>query len=176
MSRRASMAARRGCLSPGLWSQYRHGFSLVELLVVMLIIAVILGIAIPRFDRATTGTKLKTTTDSIVGLLETAKSYAQAQHTSCGLVLAGGGRKIILQKKDIDDADNDGDHEEFIEFDRGITIPAGIGVYLTADGVITFSSTGGIEGSEDDITVTAASINRQKTITVNAITGYIQVN
>lgn len=154
----------------------RRGFSLVELIVVMLLISIILGIAIPRFDRATTGTKLKTTTDSLIGLLETAKSYAHAQHTPCALVLSGGGKKIVLQKKDIDDADNDGNREELIEFERGITIPAGIVVSLTADGIVTFIHTGGIAGPEEDITVSAPSINRQRTITVNETTGYIQVS
>lgn len=154
----------------------QRGFSLVELIVVMLLISIVLGIAIPRFDRATTGTKLKTTTDSLIGLLETAKSYAHAQHTSCALVLSGGGKKIVLQKKDIDDADNDGNREEFIEFDRGISLPAGVVVSLTADGVITFIHTGGLAAPEEDITVRAPSLNKQKTITVNKTTGYIQVN
>jgi len=153
----------------------RSGFTIAELLVVMVIISIILGIAIPRFNRASTGTKLKTTADSLTGLLETAKSYAQAQHTSCSVVLDGGGTKISMMKKDIDDVDNDTDIEEFIEFDRGISVPSGITVYLTADNTLTFSPYGGVESPDDDITVTASSIGKTKTITVNVNTGYVQV-
>jgi prepilin-type N-terminal cleavage/methylation domain-containing protein len=152
------------------------GFSVVELLIVMVIISIILGIAIPSLNRSTTGTRLKTTADSITGLLETAKSFAQAQRTSCALVLDAANGKITLEKKDINDADNDGDRDEFIEFDRGIDIPTGITVYLTADNTVTFNLKGGLENPDDNITVTAPSISKQRTITVNSVTGYVEVS
>jgi len=170
------MNHRRLIFFRSLWLNKVRGFSIVELLVVMVIISIVLGIAIPSFNRTTTGTKLKTTVDSIVGLLETAKSFAQAQRTSCALVLNGTGTKIFLEKKDIDDADNDGDRDELIAFDRGIDIPTGITVYLTADDTVIFNFNGGVENADDDIRVSAPSINKQKTIAVNSVTGYIQVN
>jgi prepilin-type N-terminal cleavage/methylation domain-containing protein len=155
---------------------FSDGFTVVELLVVMVIISIILGISIPRLSRTTIGTKLKTTTDSIEGLLETAKSFASAQNTSCAAFFDATENTVSLIKRDIDDVDNDTDTNEFIEFDRGLTIPSGITVYFTADNRVQFSAYGSVENPDDDIRVTAASINKQRIITINQNTGYIQVS
>ncbi len=154
----------------------KKGYTVIELLVVLSIIAMVLGIVIPRLNRSAEGTKLKTTVDSIVGLLETAKSFSQTQHTFCSLFHNSSDEKIVLMKKDVDDADHDDDKEEMIQFERGMDISSGITVYLTADNTVTFNPWGGVANPDDSITVSADSINKQKTITINAVTGYVQVN
>ena len=154
----------------------KHGYTVVELLVVLSIIALILGIVIPRLNRSAEGTKLKTTTDSIVGLLETAKSFSTTQHTMCALFHDSSKGTIVLMKKDVDDVDQDDDTDEMVQFDRGMDIASGITVYLTADSTVTFNPWGGVDAPDDDITVRADSIQKQKTITINAVTGYIQVS
>jgi len=160
---------KKGC-------HFLSGYTIVELLVVLSIIALVLGIVIPRLNRSAEGTKLRTITDSIVGLLETAKSYATAQHTYCALFHDSNEEKVVMMRKDVDDADRDDDKEEMIQFDRGIDIPSGITVYLTADDTVTFNPWGGVDNPDDTITVRAGSINKQKTITINSVTGYVQVS
>ena len=154
----------------------KKGYTIIELLVVLSIVALILGIVIPRLNRSAEGTKLRTTADSIVGLLETAKSFATTQHTLCALFHDTGEEKIILMKQDVDDVDHDDDTDEMIQFDRGMDISSGITVYLTADDTVTFNPWGGVDNPDDAITVRADSINKQKTITIDAVTGYVQVS
>ena len=156
----------------------KRGYTIIELLVVLSIVALILGIVIPRLNRSAEGTKLRTTADSIVGLLETAKSFATTQHTLCALFHDTGGEKekIVLMKQDVDDVDHDDDTDEMIQFDRGMDISSGITVYLTADDTVTFNPWGGVDNPDDAITVRADSINKQKTITIDAVTGYVQVS
>ncbi|MBU1863522.1 MAG: prepilin-type N-terminal cleavage/methylation domain-containing protein [Candidatus Omnitrophica bacterium] len=151
------------------------GFTMLEILIVMAIISIILGITIPRFNRSSAGVKLKTTVDVVVEYLETAKSYAATQHTTCAVVYNLGERKIYLMKKDIDDVDGDGDKSEMVQFDNIYTVASGITINFTADSQVAFNSSEGTEDAGETITVSNASINKQKTITINQITGYVQV-
>jgi len=152
------------------------GFTVVELLVVLVIISIILSITIPQFNRTSVGARLKTTVYSLTGLIETTKRYALSQRTYAQLVVDSGNQKVVLERKDIDDVDGDDDRDEMVQVDRGIDIPIGITVYLTADDTLTFNPSGGVENPDDDIIVNASSINKQKTITVNSLTGYVHVS
>ncbi len=151
------------------------GFSLVELLVVIFIISLVVGITMPKLGRSSMGARLKSTTASVTGLLETAKSFATTQHTYCQAIFDGATGKIFLEKKDVDDADNDADTDEMIQCEKGIKIPVGIAVYFTADNVVIFNPWGGVDSPDDAITIGAASINKQRTITVDQVTGYVKV-
>ena len=151
----------------------KKGFTITELLVVIFIISLILGIVIPRLNRSTEGTKLKTTVDSIVGVLETAKSFASAQHVLCGARYTGG--EVYIERQDADDANNNGDTEEMIRYQRGFDISSGISVSFTPDNVVTFNPWGGVENADGSITVSSSSLKKSKTITVNTVTGYIKV-
>ena len=154
----------------------KRGYTVIELLVVLAIITIVLGIVVPRLNRSSTGTQLKTTVDSITGFLETARSIATSQHTTCELIHDAGESKIYMKRKDIDDVDHDDDRDEMIQIDRGLDIPQGITVYFTADDTVKFNSAGGVDNPDDSITVSAVSINKHRTITVNTITGYIHVS
>lgn len=154
------------------------GFTIVELLVVIGIILIILGVAVPRLNRSTEGAKLKTTADSLHGLLETAKSYAMTQNIRCALVnnMPAAGQ-VSIAKQDVDDIDNDSDTSEYIGFDVPFKIPSGINVALTADEQIVFLPSGSVEDSSDTtITVTSSSMQKSKTISVNTTTGFIKIN
>jgi len=153
----------------------RQGFTVIELLVVLGIIALILGITVPQLNRSAEGTKLKTTAETIKELLETAKSIAMAQGTTCALVYDAGTRALSLMKTDTDDANRNGDTAEMIAFDKAIPVPSGLTVYLTADDSVAFNSTGGVVSPDDAITVTSQALKKQKQITVNQTTGYIKV-
>jgi len=154
----------------------RAGFSIVELLVVLAIISIVLGISIPRLNRSSGATNLKTTTESIRQLLESAKTHAITQNTNCSAIYDSSSGKVYLARKDIDDVDNDADVDELITIEKGIEVPNGITLYFTADDQVEFGSWGGVENPDDGITVSNSSIGKQRSISINATTGYIQVS
>lgn len=155
----------------------------MELLVVIAIIGIILGVAIPRLHRSADGAKLKTTTQSIVNLLETAKGCAMGRHEIC-FVEYDGDRTVFLSKVDEDDLDNDGDTADRIQFEQGIKIPSGVHVVLTADNRVGFTPWGSVKDpdnpdNENDpsnaIVVTSATLGKSKTVTIVLATGYVEV-
>ncbi|HVT78405.1 MAG TPA: prepilin-type N-terminal cleavage/methylation domain-containing protein [Acidimicrobiales bacterium] len=67
------------------------GFSLVEMLVVVLIIGVLLAIAIPSFLSARTKAQARGPQTSVVAMLTAAKAYATDQGDFTGLACGAGG-------------------------------------------------------------------------------------
>lgn len=152
-----------------------QGFSLMELLVVIAIIAIILSISMPKLNRANQGAKLKTTVEVIKSMLDTAKTVARSEHLNCEVRYDSGENKLTLYKDDIEDQDSDGDTTDMIEFKKGYKLTSGINLYFTADNKVTFNAYSQVENSDDNIIVSAPSLNKQKTIQINATTGYIDI-
>ena len=152
------------------------GFSLIELLTVIVIITVVLGIGVVKLNRSTQGAKLKTTVDMAVDILEYAKSVASSEHLNCEVFYDNSRNYIGIQKEDIDDVDGDGDTTDMIEFQKGVKVPKGINVYFTSDNKVTFSPFSSVVNPDDSIRISASSINKQKQIFINPNTGYITVS
>lgn len=54
----------------------KHGFTLLELIIVLAIMIMFFGISIPLFSKLTESTKLETATRSVASTLSTARGYA----------------------------------------------------------------------------------------------------
>ena len=72
-------------------TRLQHGFTLVELLIVVIILAILAAIVIPQFSSATTDTK-EAALDSNLGGLRNAVELYKAQHTTYpgGVATTGG--------------------------------------------------------------------------------------
>ncbi len=154
----------------------RRGFSLIELLTVIAIISVVLGIGVVKLNRATQGAKLKTAADMVVSILDTAKSVAKAEHVNCEAFFDASAGRVVLRKEDVEDIDGDGDTGEMIEFQKGFEVPSGISLYFTADNRVIFNPYSSVVSADDNVVVSAGSINKSRTISVNQVTGYITVS
>ncbi|MDO6443951.1 MULTISPECIES: GspH/FimT family pseudopilin [unclassified Marinobacter] len=56
--------------------KFRNGFTLIELLVLMAVLGVVAAIAVPNFSRLIESNQLTTTTNDLVGALNTARAEA----------------------------------------------------------------------------------------------------
>ena len=68
--------------------KHRSGFTLVELMITLLVLAIILGIALPSFSALIEKLAIRSTTESIVEALRTARVTAVEEQTDikvCGL-------------------------------------------------------------------------------------------
>jgi general secretion pathway protein H len=72
------------------------GFTLLELLVVISIIAALLGLAMPAFDRAMPGASLRAEASEIAGMLREARSRAIRDDGSIAVTLDIGDRTVSI--------------------------------------------------------------------------------
>ena len=68
-------------LADGQRKRRERGFTLVELLVVMAVVASLLALVVPAFTQANTARTLTTAAYNVAGLLENARAYAKANNT-----------------------------------------------------------------------------------------------
>lgn len=71
---------RRGAVAP--WGFRGHGFSLLELIVVVVILAIISAIAAPRYSMAIQRYRLEMAANRVAADISLAKSYARAKGSS----------------------------------------------------------------------------------------------
>ena len=64
----------------------RNGFTLIEMLAVLAIIAIILSLAIPKFGNITRTMKLRSAADNLAGILESASQYAITNGQKCRVI------------------------------------------------------------------------------------------
>ncbi len=69
--------------------KFQHGFSLIELLIVIVIIGVLSAIAIPNYNDYVTRSKLKEATAQLSGMRARMEQYYQDNHSYVGACKAG---------------------------------------------------------------------------------------
>ena len=128
-----------------------QGFTLLELLVVMFLVALTIGFVAPRFSGVTSGSELKTESRKLVALLRHSRTRAISQSLSLGIVSLDDG----LQYQILPDGDEvalpEGVHLS-INPEADEVVVAQPGIYFYPDG----SSNGGtlqLQSDAGDFTV-----------------------
>lgn len=70
--------------------KYSRGFTLVELLVTLVVLAIVLGFAVPSFQNMVESNRVTSTTNSLVGLLNYARTEAMRYGRTVSVVPVGG--------------------------------------------------------------------------------------
>lgn len=73
-----------------------NGFTLIELLVVMAILAAMIGLAMPAFDRVMPGASLKSEAGKVAGMLREARSQAIRDDADVAVTLDIGDRAVSM--------------------------------------------------------------------------------
>jgi|TARA_Y100000031_G_C8052445_1_gene306787 prepilin-type N-terminal cleavage/methylation domain-containing protein len=150
----------------------QKGFTLVEMLVVLAIIAMIMGLSVPFTTSFGKGLKIKTSARAIVGTIRLARSYAITRRKEYTIVfdvenneywIEDSSSKILEKKRRFPSSikfkiagDEDQDPVTF------------------EDDKVTFNATGAIEGISGSITITDRK-NQSRTISIIGSTGKITV-
>jgi prepilin-type N-terminal cleavage/methylation domain len=135
------------------------GFSLLETLLVLVIIAVLVAIALPQITASLRASRINTTAAAIAAKLGEARSQAVKRNSSCSLVVNPANRRMWIE--------SDGERIGTAE-----TIPEEIWVSFSPSSSHTqqsvrFGSMGNLQSVPVTITVTDEGLRLTKTIQVS---------
>ncbi len=140
----------------------RKGFTLLEIIIVLVIMVSFISMAIPFFGRLFPSMGLNNTARQIVTVLRTARSYAITNNANYNVVFT------IATEPDRFYITN----AAGTMMDKGYPTP--VGVNLGANDTVTFTQGGGLTNAANK-TVTISAGSSTKTINVNGITGVVQI-
>ncbi|MBU1061775.1 MAG: prepilin-type N-terminal cleavage/methylation domain-containing protein [Candidatus Omnitrophica bacterium] len=150
----------------------RAGFTLVEMLVVLAIIAMLLGISVPFTSQFGKGLRIKTASRAILASLRVAKSNAITYRKKYSVVF------------DVENSQYWIEDSEGKVFERKRDLPSSIKFEIQdekepdpitfEDDRVIFYSTGAIEGASGSVTITDRQGNA-KTISILGSTGNIRI-
>ncbi|CAD5379882.1 Type II secretion system protein GspH [Pseudomonas sp. OF001] len=147
--------------------QSRNGFSLIELMVVIAIIAIIAGIGIPSFRSITLDSRLNSTANQFLGALLLARSEAITQRTSIRVCAANADNKTCATQTDWTNGTllvRESDSEVI----RVIPAATGLTIQSTQSSVL-FRPNGTITPTPLTLTLTEAERSKSHQVRVNAI-------
>ena len=149
----------------------RRAFTLIELLVVLAIIAIIVGMGTPAFLHFNAGLRLKATARQVAQLLQTARSQAITQRTTCSVVFDLAQRRIsVVDETSGQELYSPMTLPESIKLARpGQAEGSGLGF---EGGKATFLRTGGLKGSTTTLWLSDTQGGAQQ-ITVYSSTGRV---
>lgn len=145
-----------------------HGFTLLEVIIVLAIITMFFAISVPLFSKFTETAKLDTTARSVTSALRTARSYAISNSSPYNVV-------FDITKSPNEYYISDGTNV----VDKAYKLPIGTKFRIIA-GVtsFTFTPTGALEDdthSEPSIEVASNDDAEWRTITVERTTGRVKI-
>lgn len=116
-----------------------YGFTLLEILLVVVIIAIVVSIATPQFRKSLTTIQLANTTQDIAQLMRFLRVKASTEKVNYQLKFDIAGRKYLSQQVSA---------EKIVQFGKLRLIPDGINITTTVNPVTFYSN-----GSIDDVTI-----------------------
>lgn len=144
-------------------SRTGRGFTLVEMLVVLAVMAMLLAISVPFTSGFGKGLRIKTAARGILGTLRVARSNAITYRKKYTVIFSRAGNEYWIE-------DPDGRI-----FEQKRRLPASIKLESSfEDDKVIFYSTGAVEGSSGSITVTDKA-GTSKIISIIASTGKITI-
>ena len=150
------------------------GFTFVELIVSMAILAILLGIAIPNFSQYYRAVNLNEVADQVAVDIGYSRDYASIRYSELRVTLNEDEGSYSVSSR------FDGEvYEDLLllsEGDNSVTLPAAFTLSHDDDGELTinFTAAGTPEGDED-ISFTLSGGSETKTITLHHITGLVTI-
>ena len=146
------------------------GFTLIEMMVVLAIIALVMGMSLPYFGKFTSGSQIRAATRRITTLLYAARSLAITQRKPYAVVFDVTSNEITIQDKS---------SSEIIE--KRYSIPSTVSFHEPEDSDpitfkddrVVFTTTGGLAGETGTIWLQDKKGNSAK-ITVHQSTGRVK--
>ncbi len=171
----------------GRSTQKSQGFTLIEMLMVLAIVAILMSMAVPRYEQFVAQQDVKRTTQQLRDHLELARTYAQTHQTSvqlcpvvaaninetiptCGAVDAWGAWMVAA-------VDKRGVVNQVLA--RSEPILSRIQITSGQRGFIKLNAQGGADGSNDTLTITSTqqpSIDRHLTVAPNGRTKECEIS
>lgn len=161
-----------------------RGFTLVELMIVITVMAILLALAIPSFRDATLGSKLSGYANNFVASTNLARGEAIKRNAEIKLCVStdgaacasGGWEQGWIVFRDIDDNDMVDAADTLIQ--RQPALPAGFKITASGGPIITFPPTGvGVDG-DGTFTVCRATpdVGKQERVVTLSTTGKTTVS
>lgn len=140
--------------------QYQKGFNLLELLVVLLILAIALGVALPAYQRQMDALTMRTTANELLASHRLARSESIRSRQLVSLCASGAS---TCQSSS---AWNDGWRLMSADMDREWLLSAGLSISANNNGVVRFNAQGAlVAGSSDRIQLDGPLTSRCLVIT-----------
>lgn len=141
------IGARSGKFSPGV--------TLIELMIVVVVLAVLAGIAIPALQTMIAANELNTAQENLAQTLRKARGFAMSRATLASVAIGVSSRQAVLQLSDGSLAN------------ETITLPASVAVDANAS--YTFNPGGGVTGAgSTTLSSTTSPATPKRRITVSA--------
>ncbi len=160
-------------------SRFLTGFTLIEMLVVLIIISIITAATLPYFFSFYTGQELKTSARVVASVLRTAKSYATTKNTDCWVEFTPSTNKleIAIYHADVFDEDGDGNTTESVQQGKTEKLELATGVVFSTsftNDKVTFTPQGTCNGGTVEITNTSKS--KEVDISVSPVTARVSIS
>ena len=149
-----------------------RGFSLIEMMVVLGIIALIVGMSLPYFGRFSSGSGIRAAARQISSLLYTGRSLAITHRKPYAVVFNVSDGEVTIQ----DAASSEtGDKRYHIPTAISLENPDGLDPVSFKDDRVIFTPTGGVAGETGTLWLKDRK-NNTVSITVHQSTGRIKIN